>query len=259
MQKLIPVIGGSLILLTQACGTKKGDSSKVSVVLAKAESAFKLDGVDEWTSPQVLALKPLAIRIGETNNGGYMVWGGKACPGEKNKKKISDKEYEYFMENVCASSDDNTFIDLIADIATVNAEFNSQQWPVPPGNYSWVSMVMCGPEETDNTEGNTANSTVNNWRYQAGVMTASKEVRVCSPFSYEMATPIAVGDGGTVVLEVAYDLNKMINYYNSEANPFTVDENNLNENASYIYNEEGKGIGFYDPKIGVDTIKVSIK
>lgn len=253
------VMAGSLILLTQACGTKKGNSSKVSVVLAKAESSLKLEGVGEWISPAALSLKPIAIRIGESNNGGYMIWGGKACAGENHKKKVDDKEYEYFMENVCESSDDNSFIDLTADIDLVNAEFNSQQWPVPPGSYSWVSMIMCGPNETDNVGGNTASSSVNNWRYQAGTMAETKDIRLCSPFGYEMATPVVLGDGGTVVLEVAYDLNKMINYYNSEDNPFTVDTSNFNANASYVYNDEGQGIGFYDPKIGVDTIKVSIK
>jgi hypothetical protein len=247
------------MLLAQACGTKKGSSAKVSVVLAKAENALKLEGVDEWVTPVGLSLKPMAIRIGETNNGGYMIWGGKACAGEKHKKKMNDKEYEYFMENVCTSSDDNSYIDLTADIDAVNAEFNSQQWPVPPGNYNWVSMIMCGENETDNTGGNTASSTVNNWIYRAGTMAESKEVRLCSPFSYEMASPVVLGEGGSVILEVAYDLNKMINYYNSEAEPFTVDDSNRNENASYVYNEEGQGIGFYDPKIGVDTIKVSIK
>jgi hypothetical protein len=146
----------------------------------------------------------MAIRILETNNGGYMIWGGKACAGEKNKKKIDDKEYEHFMGYVCESSEDNSYIVLMADIDLVNAEFNSQQWPVPPGTYSWVSMIMGGPNETDNVVG------------------------------YEMTTPVVLGDGGTVVLEVSYDLNKMINYYNSEDAPFTVDESNLNENASYV-------------------------
>jgi hypothetical protein len=49
------VIAGGLILLTQACGTKKGNSSKDSVVLAKSESGLKLAGVDEWVNPVALS------------------------------------------------------------------------------------------------------------------------------------------------------------------------------------------------------------
>lgn len=254
-----PCITLAFVLVLPACGAKKGDSSKVSVTLAKTNSALALEGADEWITPDVLALKPIAIRIGETNSGGYMVWGGKACPGAKYKKTQSDKEFEYFLENVCTSSDDNVFIDLLADIETVNAEFNSQQWPVPPGTYSWVSMIMCGPGETDSVGGATPSSDVNNWRFQAGVMTEPKNVRVCNPFGYEMATPIVVAEGGTVVLEVSYNVNQLINYYNSEQNPFPLDESNRNDYAHYIANEEGLFTGFYDPKIGVNAISVAIK
>jgi hypothetical protein len=39
-------------------------------------------------------------------------------------------------------------------------------------------------------------------------MTEAKDVRVCSPFGYEMATPVVLGDGGAVVLEVGFRSSK---------------------------------------------------
>ena len=128
---------------------------------------------NDFIVPDVLKIRPVAVRISTDNNGGYMVWGSKSCSGSKSKKKIDDKEYEYYEDIGCVQSEDDEWLDLMAGTDVINAELNSQSFPVPPGDYAWVSIIMCAVGTLDDGSIGGLSSTVKNKAYQAGHMTAS--------------------------------------------------------------------------------------
>ena len=252
---MMPIILGILIT---SCG-QEGKNSSVNIEFAKKTTGLNLEGVDKWVTPSVLSLTPIAVRIGKSNNGGYMIWGNTDCPGSEGEEEVDDKTYKYFSEHECNTSEGNRSIDLLAGIDEVNAILNSQSWPVPPGTYTHVSMIMCGPNESDGVN-QAASSNVNNWEYQAGSMTESRAVRFCSPFGTEMTTPVEVSEGGSLTIEVAYDSNQMINHYDATDSPFPC-ANQLNDYATNIVDPDDSSscLGFYDPKIGGSEISASIK
>ena len=251
------------LILCTSCGLieTEGESSKVKVEFAKSETNLTLtEGIDSWITPDKLGIAPIAVRIGPTNEGGYMIWGNNNCFGEKGEIEVDDKSYEYYSEHVCTSHEDNRLIELTAGIEAVNAELNSQEWPVPPGSYKFVSIIMCGPGELDNNDGNTATSDVNNFNYQAGIMNSPKASRNCSAWGAEMENAVEIKEGGSVTVEVSYDLNKMVSHYDTSDNPFPV-STNQNDEAYLILdeNDESMALGFYHPKIGIDVISARIK
>ena len=119
-----------------------------------------------------MKIRPIAVRIGTGNDGGYMVWGSNTCGGEEGKVTIDDKEYSYYSEHVCTASEDNAWLDLTAGTEAVNAELNSQSWPIPPGDYAWVSIILCAHgTKTDGSTGWIDDSGIATMSYQGGVMT----------------------------------------------------------------------------------------
>ncbi len=257
---ILPLFFASIV----SCGTdKKGDSSNVRVEFAKAEAAFALDGVTSSINPTLLKVRPIAVRVGTSNNGGFMVWGAKNCPGEEGKKEIDGKEYSYFDEHGCKPAEDNAWIDLTDGIDKVNATLNSQTWPVPPGDYSWVSMVMCADvQKADGTWGYPETSSVANLSFKAGSMTESREQFFCSPIgNYEAMTPVTIPEGGDITLEVKYDLSKLISYTDL-SNSKVKSSSDIDDTDCY-YNKDPLDSdyidGIYCPDVNYQTLTFKIK
>lgn len=194
----------------------------------------------------------MAVRISPDNAGGYMIWGAKNCGGEKSKTKINDKEYEYYSEHVCRTNTDNEALDLL-DIDAVNASLNSQVWPVPPGNYKYVSIIMCGDGETE------ADAEAN-LEYQVGKMSESHATAVCNPFTAYSETGLNIPEGGTIRVQLSYDLNDLFQTALHGPNLDTTYQQGGNDNGCYL-TEADPDDGypyFYCPAFGVNALTPSL-
>lgn len=253
MKRIIGSI--SLIpFIIMGCGTE-GTSSNVSVQMSRSTS-FALDGESGNVSEDdivVFDLKPLAVRISEDNAGGYMIWGANNCPGEKGKTTIDDKEYEYYSEHNCTSNTDNSYLDL-TDASAVNEELNSQAWPIPPGTYHYVSLIMCGQSERtmydDGSETNTASATA---RFQVSEMDDYYEYAVCNPFGGYSEEGIVIPEGGTLTIDLSYDLGTLLSY--TELDPFNPqdytpggDDNTYTADDGTVYSAQ-TGVTAFEPSI----------
>ncbi|NRA47044.1 MAG: hypothetical protein HRU09_19010 [Oligoflexales bacterium] len=165
-----------LALTLISCGLldEEGESTKINITFANGTTALQLEqGTSSFVSPTAFTFTPIAVSISEDNNGGYMIWGNAGCGEEKGEIEVDGKSYEFLSEHVCMTSETNQAINLMAGIETVNAELNSQSLPIPPGDYNFIDIIMCGPGEGDGLNGgNPRNSDINNVNFQAGATIA---------------------------------------------------------------------------------------
>ena len=252
------LLGISLITLSCGILDREGESTKINITFTNGTTALKLqEGTDSFINPTGFAFTPIAVRISKDNQGGYMIWGNAGCGGEKGKKEIDGKSYEFLSEHVCNTSESNNPINLMAGIETVNAELNSQSLPIPPGDYNFIDIIMCGPGEGDGLGGgNPKNSDINNVSFQAGEMTEMVHNRFCSPLSSQMESTVSISEVDTVTIEVSYDVNKMVNHYDSSDNPY-----NCSDVEGYyeIQNDNGTCDGYYAPQWGFNSITTRLK
>ncbi len=244
-----------LASLLVSCGVEEGNSSRISIQMSSTTS-LGLDGeTGSVAAADIVAfdLKPLAVRISKDNAGGYMIWGAKNCAGEPGKVKIDDKEYEYYSEHLCTSNTDNTYLDL-TDPTAVNAELNSQVWPLPPGTYHYVSMIMCGNSERtlndDGSETSTASATA---RFQVSEMDEAYEYTVCNPFGGYSEAGIVIPEGGTITIDLAYDLGTLLDY--TELDPFNSQGYTPGGNDNTYTADDGT---VYSAQTGVNAFQPSI-
>ena len=263
------ILAAFLLVLTN-CGdkVKKGDSSAISVQFEDATTSLSLqEGSSSNIAPEVMKLRPLAVRISTDNNGGYMVWGSSSCPGTKETVKINDKEFEYHSEAGCKQSEDNDWIDLTAGTTAVNAELNSQVFPVPPGDYAWVSIIMCEHGvRTDGESGWIEDSGVSTMAFKGGYMTEESAQYGCSPIgNYTAMTPVSIPEGGTITLKINYDLSKMIHetfhVLGDGVTPLPWSDTFSEEgDCKYVQSEDGTELkAQYCPSAGYQTITATIE
>ncbi len=166
-----------------------------------------------------------------------VIWGNEACTFPKIQIKqphsTEPEDYtvlfEYYSINDVCKSNDGSYIDLAQDSAAVNAAFNSQDYPVPPGTYDRIALNGLA-----NTNGRTQ------WRFQAGAMTTPVEVvsrdeglGLAGGIEASLATPIEIKEGEKVTVAVTYDLSSAISYgapgtstYSGGDNCYTLTTNN---------------------------------
>ena len=242
------------VFCLSACGKKlkQGDSSNVKVEFAMKATSLSMgqnllgatEGYVAGADLKTLKIKPIAVRISENNNGGYMIWGSKNCKGEESKKEIDDKEFTYVSEHVCTSNEGDDYLDML-DTAALNNTLNSQTWPTPPGTYKYVSLIMCTLVETGSPK---------NLSYRGPKMTADHEVRHCDPFTGYSESGIVVPEGGSLTVKLTYDLDKLIGdlTHTEDMTKFTPGPGTYN---CYWTDD---GLTQYCPNFGVDALVPSI-
>lgn len=211
-----------------ACSNKKKDPEDV----AGTEALVKVEMTNGTSLTQLTDMAPtiygekfwhISLRGKSTLADGAVVdteaviWGNEACSFPtmqmKQPHSVEPDDYTVLFEyntiaDVCTSNE-GTYINLAQDSATVNAEFNAQDYPVPPGTFDRISLNGLA-----NTNGRTQ------WRFQAGDMTAPVEVvsraesslGLAGGIEVKLAAPIEIKEGEKVTVSVTYDLSSAIGY-----------------------------------------------
>lgn len=229
---------------------KEGTSSNVSVVFAKKAETSLTDATEGWVSAQdlsALRIKPIAIGISEElNSNSYMIWGSKNCKGEEHQKKIDDKVFKYFVYQggPCAANADDDYLDML-DPEALNTTLNSQAWPVPPGTYRYVKLEFCSDSKADGVE---------NLQYRAGRMTEDRNVAFCDPFIGYVEAGVNVVEGGTIKIQLTYDLSRLIDTLDQspDMTPFPAGPS---DHGCYWTTD---GLTQYCPKFGQEALEPSI-
>lgn len=255
MLRLVPVIFSLALMTTFGCNKEKeGKSASVSVTFAKKETAalnasFTLDATEGWVAGDeltTLKIKPIAVGISEAlNSNQYMIWGSKNCPGQEHKFEKDDKSYRYSVyEEICAANDNDEYLNML-DPVELNETLNSQSYPVPPGNYKYVTLAFCSKSKTDG---------VNNLMYRAPEMPEDHEGINCDPFVGYTETGVNVPEGGSVTVKLTYDLDRLVDYLKHSP------DMNAEEPGPHDYNcyWTPDGMTQYCPKFGQGSLVPSI-
>lgn len=246
-------------LLSIGCGkkTKEGDSGLVKIEFAKKDGSALgnmslMDATEGWVSGTdltTLKIKPISVSISESNDSGYMIWGSKNCLGEEHERKIDDKEYKYFVPNVCSANSDDDYLNML-DPNALNTTLNSQAWPVPPGAYKYVKIVFCSESKSD---------TVKNLAYKAPGMEQDHEVTFCDPFIGYNEAGVSVAEGGAVTIKLAYDLDKLIDSLTHSPDMPEHETGAWTNGCYWVDDTENQTQVQYCPKFGQSALVPSIK
>ncbi len=191
-------------VIAGACGEKKkqGSSANIKMSLSNVSAGSSLNLDNGYVTPTYFGMKLSYGGLRENQDASMspvgieaLTYADPGCSTYEAKEEIGDKEYSVITPTSrnCATK----YVNLARDSASVNAELNAQQFPVPPGTYRYVYLCYASAYEVQ-----VADYMANKTEF---VKQGSDEGTGCVSTALSELT---VAEGETITLEVAYDLSK---------------------------------------------------
>jgi hypothetical protein len=136
------------------------------------------------------------------------------------------------------------------DPTELNTTLNSQAWPIPPGNYHYVTLIFCSPSKSE---------FVKNLSYQAPYMEANNEVVQCDPFTGYNEEGITIGEGEALTVSVGYDLDKLVDTLIHDTNMVKMTVGAGGYGCYWVNDSATGGQIQYCPKFGQGAIVPTIR
>lgn len=205
----------STAFIALSCGKKSEDAASLSLKMSNVATSLggdadlSLDG-STYVTPDSMKLKIIAVELVRDDGKYVAVWVNPDCApqewelenGKDSMGKVKMSTF-YNAEN-CSLSSIKTYVNVAQSSAKVNAELNSQNWPVPPGSYNSVSIRMCKLGDTDADK-------VDSLVYKGSSM--DKEYSTMNLSCGVTGAPVSsiqIDEGAVAKIDLQYDASKLL-------------------------------------------------
>ncbi len=201
-------------LIALSCGKKSEDSASLSVKMTNAATSLHGDGDlsldgSTFVTPDSLKIKIISVELVRDDGKYIAVWVNPDCAPQKwelenGKDNLGRaKMSSFYNAENCSLSSIKTYLNIAQSSAKVNAELNSQNWPVPPGSYSSVSIRMCKDGDTDADK-------VDSLVYKGGNMDKEHStVNASCGVTGAPVSSIQIAPGAVAKIDLQYDAAKL--------------------------------------------------